>query len=127
MSDYAMTRRGSSRSVGHIWPVRSGDESFFLLNFGHRTEVQSFALSPSGSLWLTVAARIEYDRNAVVTMALSPSAPFLGLPHRVWGTEPAAKLLESWRAGDEQEQKETWTILKQALDKDRLGYRKLFS
>ncbi len=36
------------------------------------------------------------------------------------------QLLRSWREGDEQEQKNTWEYLKQALDEDRSSERKLF-
>ena len=35
-------------------------------------------------------------------------------------------LLESWRNGDEDEQRETFAFLKKALDEDRLSYRPLF-
>ncbi|MBE9030658.1 antitoxin family protein [filamentous cyanobacterium LEGE 11480] len=38
--------------------------------------------------------------------------------------QAALDLLRSWREeGDEQEQKETWEFLKQALDEDRLSDR----
>jgi hypothetical protein len=40
--------------------------------------------------------------------------------------EAAIRLLESWCAGDEREQRETWEYLKRALDEDRLSDRKLF-
>ena len=37
------------------------------------------------------------------------------------------RLLRSWREnGDQDEQRETWEYLKQALDEDRLSDRKLF-
>jgi hypothetical protein len=36
------------------------------------------------------------------------------------------QLLRSWREGDEQEQRNTWEYLKQALDEERLSERKLF-
>jgi hypothetical protein len=36
------------------------------------------------------------------------------------------QLLRSWREGDEQEQRNTWEYLKQALDEGRLSERKLF-
>ena len=36
------------------------------------------------------------------------------------------RLLASWRAGDAEEQRETWAFLKKALDEDRPSYRKLF-
>ena len=35
-------------------------------------------------------------------------------------------LLNSWDDDDPEEQRETWAFLKQALDEDRLSYRKLF-
>jgi hypothetical protein len=35
-------------------------------------------------------------------------------------------LLDSWEQDDAEEQRETWSILKRALDEDRLSYRKLF-
>ena len=35
-------------------------------------------------------------------------------------------LLNSWEDDDPEEQRETWAFLKQALDEDRLSYRKLF-
>ncbi len=41
--------------------------------------------------------------------------------------QAAIRLLDSWLAEEEtQEQKETWELLKKALDEDRLSYRKLF-
>ena len=41
--------------------------------------------------------------------------------------EEAIRALESvYDEGDESEQRETWDYLKQALDEDRLSYRKLF-
>ena len=36
------------------------------------------------------------------------------------------QLLKSWREGDEEEQRNTWEYLRQALDEDRLSERKLF-
>jgi hypothetical protein len=41
--------------------------------------------------------------------------------------QAAIDLLHSWREeGDEEEQRETWEFLKQALDEDRLANRLLF-
>jgi hypothetical protein len=41
--------------------------------------------------------------------------------------QAAIELLRSWREeGDEEEQRETWEFLKQALDEDRLSNRPLF-
>ncbi|MFY9221217.1 MAG: hypothetical protein WAQ98_01030 [Blastocatellia bacterium] len=36
--------------------------------------------------------------------------------------QQAIKLLQSWREDDEEEQKETWEYLKQALDQNRLSF-----
>jgi hypothetical protein len=41
--------------------------------------------------------------------------------------DAALRLLKLWREGDEQEQRETWDLLKHALDEDRLSGRKLFA
>ena len=40
--------------------------------------------------------------------------------------QAAIRLLESWRTGDEQEQRETWEFLKRVLDEDRLSDRPFF-
>lgn len=39
--------------------------------------------------------------------------------------QAAVDLLESWQAGDEQEQRDTWEYLKQTLEEDRLSDRTL--
>jgi hypothetical protein len=36
------------------------------------------------------------------------------------------QLLQSWLEGDVEEHRETWALLKQALDEDRPAVRKLF-
>ena len=60
------------------------------------------------------------------------SIPQRRYPDREQGLEPiepndaAIQLLRSWRDGDENEQRETWEYLRQALDEDRLSHRKLF-
>jgi hypothetical protein len=52
---------------------------------------------------------------------------------RVEGTEEQRRknqavlqLLQTWRTTDAQEQAETWTIIKSALEEDRLSDRPLF-
>lgn len=40
--------------------------------------------------------------------------------------QAAVDLLQSWLAGDEIEQRETWEYLKRQLDADRLSDRRLF-
>jgi hypothetical protein len=41
--------------------------------------------------------------------------------------QAAIELLQAWREGDAQEQEETWEYLKEALEKDRLSNRRLFT
>jgi hypothetical protein len=51
------------------------------------------------------------------------------LPHEERAPDPAAAiaLLDSWlEQGDAEEQRETWELLRKALDDDRLSYRKFF-
>jgi hypothetical protein len=40
--------------------------------------------------------------------------------------QAAIALLKAWRAKDAQEQRETWTVVKAALEEDRLSDRPLF-
>ncbi len=40
--------------------------------------------------------------------------------------QAAIELLKAWRAEDAQEQRETWTVVKAALEEDRLSDRPLF-
>ncbi|OLE36776.1 MAG: hypothetical protein AUI36_26810 [Cyanobacteria bacterium 13_1_40CM_2_61_4] len=40
--------------------------------------------------------------------------------------QAALKLLRTWRTEDAQEQTETWTVIKAALEEDRLSDRPLF-
>ena len=40
--------------------------------------------------------------------------------------QAALQLLQAWRTDDAQEQAETWRVLKEALEEDRLSDRSLF-
>jgi excisionase family DNA binding protein len=57
-----------------------------------------------------------------------PLEEFLSLSpeDRVRRNQAAREVLQSFMEEDEKEQRETWEELKQALDEDRLSYRKLF-
>jgi len=59
---------------------------------------------------------IDLDERTEVRLVVQP----------VGRSEEAILLLEKWSKGDEQEQAETWSCLKRALDEDRLSSRKLF-
>jgi len=89
-------------------------------------EAQSSSVTPSGSLWLLTLARLAYEppratsQSEIESKELSQSAPQFQRSHAL------IQLLNSWREGDEQEQRSTWEYLKRALDEDRLSERKLF-
>lgn len=99
---------------------------FFSLHSHHLMEMQSPSVTPNGYLWQQELARmidntllevswdeldrIEIDRNA----------------EKMHRKAALIELLRAWREGDEQEQRDTWEYLKQALDEDRLSDRKLF-
>ena len=40
--------------------------------------------------------------------------------------QAALQLLQAWRTDDAQEQAETWMVIKEALEEDRLSDRSLF-
>jgi hypothetical protein len=40
--------------------------------------------------------------------------------------QPALQLLQAWRTDDAQEQAETWMVIKEVLEADRLSDRSLF-
>lgn len=71
-----------------------------------------------------------------VTLKPAPSDVWAKLMHDIKNPSPVqtatrqqalSELLRVWREeGDEQEQKETWELLRQALDEDRLSNRPLF-
>lgn len=84
-------------------------------------ETQTSSVTPSGFLWLRALARIAYE----TPLAISPEE--IGkreLPESIAQSQKKRaliQLLRSWREGDEQEQRNTWEYLRQALDEDRLS------
>ena len=89
-------------------------------------ETQSSSVTPSGFLWLRALARMVYE----TPLAISPEEiEKKELPQSITQSQKKRaliQLLRSWREGDEQEQRNTWEYLRQALDEDRLSERKLF-
>lgn len=85
-------------------------------------EIQSSAVTSNGFLWQQALAQITYDNP--FTIAQNEPAKNK-MPHTE-KNDALIQLLRSWREGDEQEQRNTWEYLKQALDEDRLSERKLF-
>jgi excisionase family DNA binding protein len=57
-----------------------------------------------------------------------PLEEFLNLSpeERMQLNQRAREVLQSFMEEDEEEQRETWEMLKKSLDEDRLSYRKLF-
>ena len=89
-------------------------------------EMQSSSVTSSGWLWLQALARIAYENPHTVSQSEIEEKE---LPQSIAPSQKNAALIQmlrSWREGDEQEQRNTWECLKQALDEDRLSERKLF-
>lgn len=83
-------------------------------------DLQSSSVTPNGFLWWQKLAQSplsisQSDLNELRQRAVQAQK-----------NQALIQLLRSWREGDEQEQKDTWEYLKQALDEDRLSERKLF-
>ena len=89
-------------------------------------EMQSSSVTASGFLWLQSLARMAYEPPLIVSRSEIGKKE---LPQSITQSQKKRALLQllrSWREGDEQEQRNTWEYLKQALDEDRLSERKLF-
>jgi len=89
-------------------------------------ETQSSSVTPSGFLWLRTLARMVYEIPFTI---LQSEIEKKGLPQSIAQSQKKdalIQLLKSWREGDEQEQRNTWEYLRQALDEDRPSERKLF-
>jgi len=94
-------------------------------------EAQKSFMTPNSSLWRQKPPHVVHENTLLVSSQedlnrgeLSQSADLSPVNHA------AIELLRSWRENDdkedEEEQKATWEFLKEALDEDRLSYRKLF-
>jgi len=89
-------------------------------------ETQSSSVTPSGFLWLRTLVRMAYENPLTISQSEIEKK---GLPQSITPSQKKRaliQLLRSWREGDEQEQRNTWEYLRQALDEDRLSERKLF-
>ena len=53
-------------------------------------------------------------------------SPLIERTHTPEGRARALEVLRSFDDGDPEEQRETWKIIKAALDRDRLSYRKFY-
>lgn len=98
----------------------------FSFHSQYTVEMQSPSVTPSGQLWQQTLTYLMND-------ALIPSLQYKPTltENRYHAEQPQKnealiQLLRSWREDDEQEQRDTWEYLKQALDEDRLSDRKLF-
>jgi hypothetical protein len=84
------------------------------------TLVQEIQQTPPDQ-WAHLLAILRIFRQSVGSASSSESST----PPPI--NQAAIDLLRSWREeGDEEEQRETWEFLKQALDEDRLSNRPLF-
>ena len=55
-----------------------------------------------------------------------PGSPLIERTHTPEGQAKALAVLQSFDDGDPEEQRETWEIVKSALDRDRLSNRKFY-
>ena len=85
-------------------------------------KMQSPAVTQSGHLWQRALAHTVNDTTANELSNIANSSNAEQNQRR----NELIQLLRSWREGDQQEQRETWEYLRQALDTDRLSDRKLF-
>ena len=89
-------------------------------------ETQSSSVTPSGFLWLRTLARMAYENPLTISQSEIEKKK---LPQSITPSQKKRaliQLLRSWLEGNEQEQRNTWEYLRQALDEDRLSERKLF-
>jgi hypothetical protein len=95
--------------------------------FSHRLEeTQSSSVSSSGFLWLQTLVRIANENPRIVSQSEIKENELHQNITQSQKDRALVQLLRSWREGDEQEQRNTWEYLRQALDEDRLSERKLF-
>ena len=88
-------------------------------------EAQSSSVTPSGSLWLRTLARMAYENPFTISQREIKKKELPQSIAQAQKNRDLIQLLRSWREGDE-EQRDTWEYLRQALDEDRLSERKLF-
>ncbi len=89
-------------------------------------EMQSSSVTPSGFLWLWTLARMAYELPLTISRSEIEKKELSQSITQSQKNNALIQLLRSWREGDEQEQRNTWEYLRQALDEDRLSERKLF-
>jgi len=114
----------SSRAAYEPFMHARGYATPFSVFSQYGEEFQSSSVTPNGFLWWRTLARMTYENPLTVSQndlnkirqSIAQSKKNLAL----------IQLLRSWREGDENEQRNTWEYLKQALDADRPSERKLF-
>lgn len=89
-------------------------------------EKQSSSVTPSGLLWQQKLALMVSESPLPVSQSELKKNELRQSATQSQKIHGLIQLLKSWREGDEQEQRDTWEYLKQALDEDRLSERKLF-
>lgn len=77
------------------------------------TGIQSFSATPQGHLLQSTLLRVLRDNPQVITQDELDRATY---EERMRKNKAAIELLRSWYEEDAQEQRETWEILKEALD-----------
>ena len=91
-----------------------------------RFEFRNFAVTPSGALWIHSVILNHSQERSVHWSCWKADASEEEADSSAQRRNAAIHLLESWRGGDQQEQRNTWEYLRIALDEDRLSDRRLF-
>jgi hypothetical protein len=100
-------------------------ENFFIASL-YQGEVQSSTVTQSGSLWIQRLLLLNPEKSLSVLQDRIEEGRLDRKAIQSHKNYSLVQLLNSWREGDEQEQRETLNFLKKALDEDRVSERKLF-
>lgn len=85
-------------------------------------EMPSPSVTPSGYLWQEALARMTHEESDLIPSSAVITNEEAQSSEELQKRDALLRLLEAWREeGDEQEQRETWEYLKQALDEDGLS------
>jgi hypothetical protein len=126
MNSIFLSSIDNSRAAYEPFIGASGYSTPFSAFSHYLEEIQSSSVSPSGFLWLQALAHIAYENPFTVSQSGIKRNELYQSIAQSHKNRALIQLLRSWREGDEQEQRNTWEYLRQALDEDRLSERKLF-
>lgn len=98
----------------------------FSIRSRHVMIMQSSAVTSAGNLWQSLLASMVNNAYMENSQRGIRATEVYNSIEQEQKNLALAQLLASRREGDEREQRETWELLKRALDEDRISERKLF-